>query len=90
LKAVENPYINNLKDSESLRISFLKSIYGNQYIAILGALGEPGNTVKVLTDKGNNIGVFKVLDSTTGKVLKSIKNVKGNSIYDLYIFDKKI
>ena len=90
LKAVENPYINNLKDSENLRISFLKSIYGNQYIAILGALGEPGNTVKVLTDKGNNLGVFKVLDSTTGKVLKSIKNVKGNSIYDLYIFDKKV
>jgi hypothetical protein len=90
LKAVENPYINNLKDSENLRISFLKSIYGNQYIAILGALGEPGNTVKVLTDKGNNLGVFKVLDSTTGKVLKSIKNVKGNSVYDLYIFDKKV
>jgi hypothetical protein len=90
LKAVENPYINNLKDSENLRISFLKSIYGNQYIAILGALGEPGNTVKVLTDKGNNLGVYKVLDSTTGKVLKSIKNVKGNSIYDLYIFDKKV
>ena len=90
LKAVENPYINNLKDSENLRISFLKSIYGNQYIAILGALGEPGNTVKVLTDNGNNLGVFKVLDSTTGKVLKSIKNVKGNSIYDLYIFDKKV
>lgn len=90
LKAVENPYINNLKDSENLRISFLKSIYGNQYIAILGALGEPGNTVKVLTDKGNNLGVYKVLDSTTGKVLKSIKNVKGNSVYDLYIFDKKV
>jgi hypothetical protein len=68
----------------------LKSIYGNQYIAILGALGEPGNTVKVITEKGNNLGVFKVLDSTTGKVLKSIKKVKGNNIYDLYIFDKKI
>jgi hypothetical protein len=90
LNVKDNAYINNVKDSENVRISFLKSIYGNQYIAILGALGEPGNTVKVITEKGNNLGVFKVLDSTTGKVLKSIKKVKGNNIYDLYIFDKKI
>jgi hypothetical protein len=73
-----------------LRISFLKSIYGNKYIAILGALGQPGNTVRVLTDKQNNLGIFKVIDSVTGDVLKSIKNVKGNSVYDLYMFDKKL
>ena len=36
-KAMENSYINNLKDTEALRLSFLKSIYGNKYIAILGA-----------------------------------------------------
>jgi hypothetical protein len=53
-------------------------------------MGEPGNTVKVLDEKGLNLGVYKVLDSTTGQVLKSIKKVKGNAIYDLYIFDKKI
>ena len=87
---LDNAYINNLKNVENVRISFLKSIYGNQYIAILGAMGEPGNTVKVLDDKGKNLGFYKVLDSTTGQVLKSIKKVKGNSIYDLYIFDKKI
>jgi hypothetical protein len=90
LKPMENAYINNVKDTAGLRISFLKSIYGNKYIAVLGALGQPGNTVKVLTEKGINIGVYKVLDSVTGQVLKSIKNVKGNSIYDLYLFDKKI
>jgi len=87
---LDNAYVNNLKNVENVRISFLKSIYGNKYLAILGALGEPGNTVKVLDDKGVNLGVFKVLDSTTGQVLKSIKTVKGNAIYDLYIFDKKI
>ncbi len=86
----ENSYVNNLKNTESVRISFLKSIYGNQYVAILGAMGQPGNTVKILTDKGKNLGVYKVLDSTTGQILKSIKKVKGNNIYDLYIFDKKI
>jgi hypothetical protein len=74
----------------TVRLSFLKSIYGNKFIAVLGALGQPGNTVKVKTDKGEDLGNFKVLDSITGQVLKSIKNVKGNSIYDLYIFDKKV
>ena len=68
----------------------MKSIYGNVYLAILGAMGEPGNTVKVLDDKGKNLGVFKVIDSTTGQILRSIKKVKGNALYDLYIFDKKI
>jgi hypothetical protein len=90
IKAMENSYIKDSKDMKTLRISFLKSIYGNKYIAVLGALGQPGNTVKVKTDKGVDLGNFKVLDSITGDVLKNIKNVKGNSLYDLYIFDKKV
>jgi len=89
-KVAENAYINDIKDVAGLKITFLKSVYGNKYLAVLGALGQPGNTVKVNTDKNNQLGVYKVLDSITGQVLKSIKNVKGNTIYDLYIFDKKI
>ena len=89
-KAMENSYVNNIKDTSTLRISFLKSVYGNKYIAVLGALGQPGNTVKVQSEKGTQIGVFKVLDSITGQVLKNIKNVKGNAVYDLYLFDKKL
>lgn len=89
-KAMENPTISETKDIVGLKLTFLKSVSGNKYIAVLGALGQPGNTVKVKTDKNNQIGTFKVLDSITGQTLKSIKNVKGNTIYDLYIFDKKI
>jgi hypothetical protein len=89
-KALENTYINNTKDQSTLRLSFLKSIYGNKFIAVLGALGQPGNTVKVKNDKGQDLGNFKVLDSITGQVLKSIKNVKGNTLYDLYLYDKKL
>ena len=87
---LDNAYVNNIKDISTAKISFLKSIYGTKYIAVLGALGQPGNTVKVLDEKGINIGVYKVLDSTTGQVLKNIKKVKGNAIYDLYLFDKKV
>ncbi len=90
LKPMENANISGIKDINTLRLSFLKSVYGNKYIAVMGALGQPGNTVKVNTDKGSQLGVFKVLDSITGQVLKNIKNVKGNTIYDLYLFDKKI
>ncbi len=86
----DNTYINNTKDQSTLRLSFLKSIYGNNFIAVLGAMGQPGNTVKVKTDKGQELGNFKVLDSITGEVLKSIKNVKGNKVYDLYLYDKKL
>lgn len=87
---LENAYINNSKDIKNVRVSFLKSIYGNVYLAILGAVGNAGNTVKVLDEKGKNLGVFKVLDSVTGEVLKKVKKVKGNALYDVYIFDKKI
>lgn len=87
---LDNAYVNNIKDISTAKVSFLKSIYGTKYIAVLGALGQPGNTVKVLDEKGINIGVYKVLDSTTGQVLKNIKKVKGNAIYDLYLFDKKV
>ena len=89
-KAMENAYINNIKDTTTLRVSFLKSVYGNKYVAVLGALGQPGNTVKVQTEKNKQLGVFKVLDSVTGDVLKNIKNVMGYTLYDLYLFDKKL
>jgi len=89
-KPMDNAYINNAKDLQSIRISFCKSVYGSKYIAILGALGQPGNTVKVLDQNNKQVGVFKVLDSITGQVLKNIKAVKGNKLYDLYVFDKKL
>jgi hypothetical protein len=89
-KPFENAYINNLKDTKNVRVSFLKSIYGNKWIALLGAIGDTGNTVKITDDKGVNLGVFKVLDSISGDTLKKIKRVKGNFLFELYLFDKKI
>lgn len=86
----DNPLIEELKDDKNLRISFLKSLYGNTYIAILGALSETGNTATIKTDKGKTIGTFRVLEGILGDTLKKIKNVKGNKIFDLYIFDKKL
>lgn len=90
LAPFENAYVNNVKDVRNMRLSFLKSIYGNRYIAILGAMGKPGSTVKLLDEKGVNLGVYKCLDSISGETLKRIRNVKGNREFEVYVFDKKI
>lgn len=87
---LENAFVNNIKDIKNIRMTFLKSIYGNTYIAILGAIGEPNKTVRILSERGVTIGVFRTLDSINGDSLKKIKKVKGNTTYDLYIFDKKL
>ena len=90
MQPYENPYIESEKNAANLRLTLLKSIYGNTYFAVLGALGKPGNTVQIKDDKNKNLGTFKVLDSIGGDVLKRIKNIKGNKEFDLWIFDKKI
>jgi len=87
---MENPVITELEDLDNLRVSFLKSVYGDQYLAIAGAIGRPGNIVKIKTDKAKVIGNYKVLDSAIGRDLKKIKNVKGNALFDLYKFIEKI
>lgn len=84
-----NEYMANIKDIDNIRLSFLKSTFGNKYIAVLGAVGKPGNTAKVMI-KNRTLGVYKVMDSIAGDTLKKIKRIKGNTVYDLYIFEKKI
>ena len=66
----DNMYFKDSMDLDTLRITFMKSVVGNKYIAVINALGKPGNTVKVLDMKGYSIGVFKVMDSVTGDVFQ--------------------
>jgi len=85
----ENQYLKNEQNAANLRITFLKSIYGENYIAILGTEGEKGNQVSV-----ENVGQFKVLQTITGKELKEVAEnpdiVKGNKIFKLYTFMRKV
>ena len=94
---LDNPKVAAIDDLDNLRVSFMKSVFGNKFIAVLGALGKPGNVVKVKTKKANKggnyfpkkLGSFKVLSSGIGRELKKIKSVKGNTLYDLYVFVEK-
>ena len=87
-KFMDNPIVSDVDDLDNLRVSFLRSSFGNNYIAILGAIGKPGNIVK-LKEGNKTIGNFKVLDSAVGRELKKIKKVRGNTIYSLYKFIEK-
>jgi len=46
--------------------------------------------VKIIEDKNVNIGVYKVLDSISGDTLQMIKRVKGNFMFERFLFDKKL
>ena len=87
---LDNEYLNKIKDQKNLRLTFVKSVYGNKYICVLGALGEPNTTVKLLNERNVTLGVFRVLDSINGSALKKIKKVKGQTTYDVVIFESKI
>lgn len=85
----ENETLEKIEDVDNIRLTFLKSTFGNKYIAIVGAVSRVGNTAKVMI--GNRtLGVYKVMDSIAGDTLKKIKRIKGNTKYDLYIFEKKV
>lgn len=86
---MENPIIQEIDDLDNLRVSFLQSVYGNKYIAVMGAIGRPGNIVKVKVNKSKTLGNYKVLDSAIGRDLKKVKGVKGNALFDLYTFIEK-
>lgn len=88
-KPSENYFINDMKDKE-IKITFMKSIYNSNYVAIFGALGQVGNIVKITDENKKNIGVFKVIESITTKDVKKIKRVKGNTKFKVYLFNKKL
>jgi hypothetical protein len=91
---LNNPWNNDIiKDSKKnpseVRITILKTVFTNDYIAVVGALGEKNKTVKVYEDK-KLLGSYKVIESFTGDKIKNFRRVKNISEFDLYIFEKKI
>lgn len=85
-----NPNINE-DDKKLIRMTFLKNVSTNHYIAVLGALGEKNKIVRV-NSRDKYLGQYKVLKWTMGDALGKphLKNIDGNVEFDLFIFIKKL
>ena len=78
------------KIPKDLKITILKTIFANNYIAVVNALGEEGKTVAVYDENKKLLGSYKTIKSFTGDQLKNIKNVQNITEFDLYTFEKKL
>jgi len=89
---LRDPWTNTLMDKskiEDTRITIMKTIMGNEFIAILGATGTEGRITKVFEDK-KLIGTYKVIRAIIGKELLNTKIVNGQYLFKLYLFSKVI
>jgi len=86
------PWENEIMDQKqaaNTKISILRSIFGREYIAVVGALGTVGKTVKVFENdvlKGN----YKTIKSFIGSDFNKNRIIEGQNVFDLYVFNKKL
>ena len=80
-----------LKDSNTLSIKFsvMRSMFGRKYLVIVGAIGTNDRQVKVYEGK-KLLGNYKCIKSFLGSDLGKNKIVDGQSIFDLYVFNRKL
>jgi hypothetical protein len=89
---LKTPWDNTIldeKEAANTKISIMRSIFGNQYLAIVGALGTVGRTVKVYEDN-KLIGNYKTVKSFVGSEFNKNRVVDGKTDFDLYVFNKKL
>jgi mRNA-degrading endonuclease YafQ of YafQ-DinJ toxin-antitoxin module len=79
----------NKKNKKNIKISILKPIFSNDYIAVVDALGEKGKTVRVYQDK-KLLGSYKTIISYTGEEMQKNRKVNGVSEFQLFQFVKKL
>jgi hypothetical protein len=77
------------KSTLSMKFSIMKSMFGNKYLAIVGAVGTEGRQVK-LYDGKKLLGNYKCIKSFLGSDLDKNKIINNQSIFDLYIFNRKL
>ena len=91
-----NPYFDK-RNQSYIKISFLKSVFGNDYIVVLGAQGSKGSLVKLYEGK-KLMGSYKVLLSLPDEKTKlsfanqinKIKQIDNQKEWKLYSFVKKM
>jgi hypothetical protein len=89
-----NPWNNQLlakvkRTPDKIKISILKTIFSNEYIAVIDALGEKGKTVRVYEGK-KLLGSYKTVISYTGKDIQKNRKINSISEFPLYQFIKRL
>ena len=90
-----NPWSNQIlakakKQKNKIKISILKTIFSNEYICVIDALGEKGKTVKVFDENKKLIGSYKTIISYTGDDMNKNRKVNGINEFPLYQFMKRL
>jgi len=91
-----NDYFNK-QNQQNLKLTFVKSLVGQNYMAILGVLGTKGNTVKIY-DGRKLLGSFKSVLSVPDKSssltfmnqMRKHKTVDNQREFPLFTFIKKL
>jgi len=78
------------KNKDDIKISILKTIFSNEFIAVIDALGEKGKTVKVFDENKKLLGSYKTVISYTGKDMQKNRRVNGMNEFPLYQFIKRL
>jgi len=87
----ENELIKSSKNKPNdVKITILKTVFTNDYIAVLGATSEPGKTVAVYDENKKLLGSYKTIISFTGDKFRQNTKVQNISEFDLYTFEKKL
>jgi len=84
----KNRFIND-PSTKSLKISIMRSMFGNKYLVIVGAIGTLNRQVKIYDGK-NLLGNYKTIKSFLGSNLKDNQIIHGQSTFDLYVFNRKL
>jgi hypothetical protein len=90
---LKNPWANtqymNKKMAKEIKLTFMKSVFGNEFIAVFGALGTPGRTVKIFENK-KLLGSYKTIQSFLASEIHYKKQISGQSEFKLFTFVKKL
>ena len=80
-----------LKDPNTgaMKFSVMRSMFGNKYLVIVGAIGTINRQVKVYDGK-TLLGNYRCIKSFLGSELDQNKIVDNQSIFDLYVFNRKL
>jgi hypothetical protein len=76
-------------NTKSLKFSVMKSMFGRNYLMIVGAIGTVDKQVKIYEGR-KLLGNYKCIKSFLGSELEKNKIIDNQSIFDLYVFNRKL